>query len=164
MRARPTRTSPTATSRCRNPSSTTGLCGGNRAEQCPAAAPSSAGRLLRWRLQFLLQRFEIGDYFFQRVVELALTVHQVVDLVGLFQLRQLAVEQQPDRGQPLDVVLRVMVHLLELRQRVGHLIELLAHVFVGHGVLLWGATPCYDRNPNGNETRRRAVALRAYWP
>jgi hypothetical protein len=48
-----------------------------------------------------------------------------------------------------------MVHLLELRQRVGDLFEMLARIFLGHGVLLWRAVPCYDRKHNGNETPAR---------
>src|SRR6185312_16310083 len=54
--------------------------------------------------------------------------------------------------QPLNVVLRIMMHLLELRQRVGDMLELLAGVFVGHGGLLSRPVPCYDPKHNGNET------------
>ena len=79
-------------------------------------------RRFRRRLQFLFDLFQIGDHRLDRVVQLALAVHQVLDLVGALELRQLAIEQQPRCGQVLDVRLGVVAHLLELGERIGDMV------------------------------------------
>src|SRR5690606_30623915 len=64
--------------------------------------------LLRRRLLLRRQFLEIRDHALQRIVQLPLARHQVIDLRGLLQLRQFAVEQQPRRRQRLHVVAGVV--------------------------------------------------------
>src|SRR6185312_16008432 len=80
---------------------------------------------------------------------------------------QFTVEQQPDRRQVLHIVPGVVAHFLELRQRVSHVIELPAGIFIGHDMLPGVVGPCYEHHLHDNVKlpyRFRSILVPATWP